>query len=99
MPMKVPPLELHSAKVLQYTIFDETVYSTDATKHSIAGTAMEMPAGLAIASADGAFYLLYCDENWQVLTDTWHQSISEAKSQAEFEFEKLGDWKILADDV
>jgi hypothetical protein len=96
---KIPPRELHGATVLQFMIFDENVRSTGRTKHSIAGVIMDMPSGLVIAqdpNTEGAFYLLYCDENWQVLTDTWHESMSKAKGQAEFEFERLGEWRILA---
>jgi hypothetical protein len=31
-------------------------------------------------------YLYSCDENWVPFTDTWHESVEEAKRQAEFEY-------------
>ena len=36
---------------------------------------------------DGAFYLFGCDADWQAITDTWHESVREAKAQAEFEYD------------
>lgn len=32
------------------------------------------------------YYLFYCDEDWQVLNDTWCQTIDDALNQAEFEY-------------
>lgn len=44
--------------------------------------------GLAICQYDGAdaYYLFGCDERWEVVTDTYHLSVEEAKIQAEFEY-------------
>jgi hypothetical protein len=36
------------------------------------------------ADEDG-FYLFGCDATWATITDTWHESIAEAKAQAKFE--------------
>ena len=46
-------------------------------------------AGLAICQYDGedAFYLFSCDSEWRTVTDTWHQTVDEAKNQAEFEYQ------------
>jgi hypothetical protein len=46
-------------------------------------------AGLAICqySGDSAYYLFGCDEEWRPITDTWHQTVEQAKEQAEFEYE------------
>jgi hypothetical protein len=45
-------------------------------------------AGLAIAKYpnDSGFYLFYCDAEWAVITDTYHDSVERAVHQAEFEF-------------
>ena len=45
-------------------------------------------AGLAICQYLGetAFYLFGCDEAWQTITDTWHETLEEAQDQAEFEY-------------
>ena len=48
--------------------------------------------GLAICKYDDAegFYLFSCDQNWNTLTDTFHESVEKAKAQAEFEYEGVG---------
>lgn len=39
-------------------------------------------------------FLFYCDREWQVLADTWHSSVTEAKAQAEFEYAGVSKvWK------
>ncbi len=40
---------------------------------------------------DDGFYLLYLDENGIEITDTYHNSLNDAVSQAEFEFH-LKNW-------
>jgi hypothetical protein len=54
----------------------------------MAGEEIGAPTGLAICQYDGedAYYLFACSENWEVMSDTWHQSLTEAKEQAEFEY-------------
>jgi hypothetical protein len=44
-------------------------------------------SGLAICQHTGGqtFYLFGCDSAWRSISDTWHQSLTEAKKQAEFE--------------
>ena len=48
-------------------------------------------AALAICQPPGAqeFYLFGCDADWNVVTDTWHQNLDQAKEQAEFEYEGI----------
>ncbi len=48
-------------------------------------------AGLAICQYPGedAYNLFGCDEEWQSVTDTWHQMLEHAKEQAEFEYEGM----------
>jgi hypothetical protein len=46
-------------------------------------------AALAIAKDDEGtegVYLFYCDDCWNVVTDTWHEDVAAAISQANFEF-------------
>jgi len=57
------------------------------TKHVVAGQRVGRAAALVICSMDGAFYLFGCDADWQAITDTWHESVREAKAQAEFEYD------------
>ena len=39
-------------------------------------------------------FLFYCDREWHVLADTWHSSVNDAKTQAEFEYAGISKvWK------
>jgi hypothetical protein len=69
--------------------------ATGKTKHAVgefvAGKVvpvktLPVPAWVEISEENGSFYLLYFDTNGNFLTDTWHQTVDEAKRQAEFEF-------------
>lgn len=61
---------------------------TGSTRHIVAGTLMGAFPNLAIAQYDDdpGFYLFYCDDSWKVLADTWHETVADAESQAEFEY-------------
>ena len=84
----VPPKQLNNAEVLLYTRIDERHEPTGACRHTVAGELMEQASGLAICryEQDGGFYLFYCNEDWKVITDTWHETLEDAKEQAEFEY-------------
>ncbi len=72
---------------------------TGNTTHSVAGETLGPCSGLAIChySDSSGFYLFYCDPCWNVVTDTWHQSLNNAKSQAEFEYSGIADkWRVVA---
>jgi hypothetical protein len=59
----------------------------------VAGERAERAAALAVCRADGSFFLFGCDSDWQVITDTWHESVQAAKQQAHFEYDVLEeDW-------
>ena len=45
-----------------------------------------MPAWVEIVKEGGGFYLMHFNEGGEVIADTWHQSVDDAKGQAEFEF-------------
>jgi hypothetical protein len=49
---------------------------------------MGPPAALAICQYEGeqSCYLFYCDAEWNVVTDTWHESVAQAMKQADFEY-------------
>jgi hypothetical protein len=46
------------------------------------------------AEAQGCFLFGY-DSGWNVVTDTWHRNLDEAKTQAEFEYEGIGKTWII----
>jgi len=74
--------------VVKWTPLDSRHLRTGNSKHLVKGRPLEMPAALAIChDADGdAYYLFYCDADWNVLTDTFHEGMEGAMAQAEFEF-------------
>ena len=96
--MTQPPANLDGAKVLYYAIIDQGQQPTGNTLHRIGGELMPPASGLAVCryEKDTGFYLFYCDGEWRVLTDTWHESVEDALNQAEFEYEGVNTvWKAL----
>lgn len=93
--MKQPPTVIDRARVVAWTPVDERHRPTGSTRHYRDGLSQPVPAGLAIATYDDKeFYLFYCDEDWTTLNDTLHDSVAQAKRQAESEFEgTLGTWR------
>jgi hypothetical protein len=60
---------------------------TLATRHTVNGVEIPKVSSLVIATyADGDYYLLYLDAKGSELTDSCHDSIEAAKSQAELEY-------------
>jgi hypothetical protein len=55
------------------------------------------PAWVEIAEEKEGFFLLHFDENREFFSDTWHESLDEAKRQAEFEFSIPSDGWIVVD--
>jgi hypothetical protein len=45
---------------------------------------------------DTGFYLFYCDDTGKEITDTYHDTLEGAMSQAEWEFEvKENEWEVV----
>ena len=82
------PSEIDDAALLVYSPIDDRHTPTDESKHYAAGQLTPTPAALAICRYEdaNAFYLFGCDENWEVITDSCHLSLDEAKDQAEREY-------------
>lgn len=82
-----------------YSPIDERHRFTGKTRQIVNGQLMGAMAGLAICQPGGSseFYLFGCDADWTVVTDTWHQSLDEAKDQAKFEYEGISQtWSHVA---
>ena len=93
-----PPAVLDAGKVVCFARITPGVRRTGATLHTRDGEALASVAGLVITqeSSGSSYYLLYCDNQWRPLTDTWHESLGDAKEQAEFEYEGIGQrWQSL----
>jgi hypothetical protein len=93
-----PPQELDSAKVLKFAVVSAEVQPTGATRHVVGGAPLDPAAALAIARYPGeqATYLLYLDEDGNVVTDTWHASLEDALCHASFEYEGL-HWRDVTE--
>jgi hypothetical protein len=92
--MTPAPSKIDGAKVIATAVVDGTVRPTGGTVHRGPDGVIPPASALAIVESETSFYLLYCDREWQVLTDTWHLSVSDAKAQAEFEYDGISKvWK------
>jgi hypothetical protein len=82
------PKIIGGARTLFYTLIDHRHLATGNTKHIVSGQLVTKISGLAICkyANDHGFYLFGCDENWNSITETYHDSIEEAKDQAAFEY-------------
>ena len=87
--MEKAPESIGGAKVILFTTIDQRHRHTGNCRQVVAGDPMGPVAGLAICQyeAGGGYHLLGCDATWQSVTDTWHPTVEEATSQAEFEYE------------
>ena len=83
-----PPMEIGGAEVLCFAAFATWQRQTGLCHHIVPENVELLVAGLAICQYpdDPGYYLFRCDSDWQSITDTYHESIEEAKSQAEFEY-------------
>jgi hypothetical protein len=78
---------------------------TGKTRHSIGGIVdgklveiSQIPVAkwVEIEETEEGFYLFHYNDDGECISDTWHQSVSEAMSQAEFEFNiKKADWREI----
>lgn len=85
------PKEIDGAKVICFAEISDGVRATARTTHRKRGEVLGPARGLAICqySGESSYYLFYCGEDWSVCTDTFHLSLDDAKTQAEFEYEGI----------
>jgi hypothetical protein len=81
------PSHIDGAEVLQVAFLDG-VKPTGATRHVVNGAEAGDFAALAIARYEQAqgVYLFYCDDAWQTVTDTYHETVDGAIEQARREY-------------
>lgn len=75
--------------------------STGKTRHYFGTEPLSSPSELRIViyQGDPGYYLFYCNSTGDVLTDTYHDKLSGAVDQAEWEFNvKDNEWEILLED-
>jgi hypothetical protein len=82
------PREIGGARVICFTPVDERHHPTGGCQQFVAGVPQGPAAGLAICQYAGedCYYLFGCNAAWEGVTDTWHQTLADAKAQAEFEY-------------
>lgn len=96
--MQAPPKIVGEAKLICFTFLDERHRHTGNCNQIVAGVLLGAAAGLAICQYEGekAFFLFGCDTEWNTLSDTWHETLENAKEQAEFEYEGVAaTWQTL----
>ena len=93
-----PPRIVDNAKLIAYLVLTDSNIRTGNTRHIVGGSLIKNFYGLAICQYenDKGFYLFYCDSSWKTITDTHHETIEDAKDQAEFEYTNIeNNWVFL----
>jgi hypothetical protein len=82
------PRQIGGAEVICFTPIDARHCLTGNCKQIVAGILQGPAAALAVCRYPGedGYYLFGCNAAWECVTDTWHQTLEEAKAQAEFEY-------------
>lgn len=89
-----PPPVLDGATVLAYANVTDGAWAGH-TNHTNGGDLLPRPAGLALCryrADETTVYLFYCSAEWEVITDTAHDSATAAMRQAEFEAGRPIEW-------
>ena len=96
--MKQPPRQIGGARLVQWAVINDRHQPTGSCRHIVGGTLQSPAAGLAICQYDGedAYYLFGCDANWGPVTDTWHETLEDARQQAECEYQGVSTaWNVV----
>lgn len=87
------PVNDESTVVLYRVTLDARHFSQSRTTHIVEGDRAERAARIDLVRIKNDFYLLHYDKLGYELTDTCHDTESEAMRQAEYEFGvKKEDW-------
>ena len=73
---------------------------TGKTRHFYGHMDLPPPNELSIVKypSDPGYYLIYFDDKGTELTDTYHDTLEGALTQAEWEFEvKPNEWEVIGD--
>ena len=94
------PSNIAGAKVVCFSPIDERHRATGYCRHFVGGDLQGPAACIVVCQYPGesGFYLFYCDARLNVITDTWHNDLDAAKSQAELEYNGLSQtWETPED--
>ena len=87
--------------VLWHVTISDSHKPTGKTVHYLGNEKLPVPSSLQIAQyfGDDGFYLFYLDQGGEVMTDTYHDDVSSAMEQANFEFLiNSSEWEKLGGD-
>lgn len=94
-----PPMEIDGADVVCFAAIGDWQRHTGRCRHYVNDELVLFVAGLAVCryrDDPGGYYLFRCDPEWHRITDTYHETLEEAESQAEFEYEGIAaSWQQL----
>lgn len=87
--MENVPTTIDGAKVVCFSPIDDRHRPTGFCRHFVLGELQGPAAYLVVCLYPGesGFYLFYCNASLDVITDTWHEDLNAAKTQAELEYE------------
>jgi hypothetical protein len=76
-----------NARVICYAVVNLCL-PTFNTRHFAHGKLLDVAYGLAICEykPGEGYYLFYCNDQWNEFADGWHETIDDAKDQAEYEY-------------
>jgi hypothetical protein len=63
------------------------------------GRELPRPTVALIDEKPDGFYLVRLTSDGHFCGDTWHLTADDARGQAQFEFERVGDWREIPVDV
>lgn len=91
--MTRPSAQIDGADVVAYEILAPAIHVDTGTPRLYANGALQTYLyGLAIATYDVEnFYLFFCDSNWEMENDTFHDSVGDAIETAKSKFGILPD--------
>ena len=96
------PRQIDGAGVVAYVILDAAInLDSKSLQLSRHGVFQESFLGLAIATYDlAAFYLFFCNVEWEADNDTLHHSVAEAMEIAERKFGvKASQWNFCIEEL
>lgn len=85
------PTTLDGANLLFSNMLSDEHVPTGFTTHNAEGYERLDRLAICKYEQDPGYYLFYCDSNWNVLNDTYHDSKAQAIEQAELEFTGTGN--------
>jgi hypothetical protein len=85
MKMVEPPSRLDGADILLFCPLDERVRPTGGHSIQLEDGTMYVPTNAAICQYENSetVYRFYCNDDWEVVTDTVHYSVQEAIDEIE----------------